>query len=76
MKNMTELREVLCEQIDALRAKTTTPVQVNAICNATGKILASIKLEIEYCRLMGRRPESDFMKLVGPAKEPTEDAKA
>lgn len=69
MKSMSELRDILCEQIDALREKKTTPATVNAVVNATGKILSSVKLEIEYYRLLGKQPKVDFIKMIGSGTE-------
>lgn len=63
MKNMNEMREMLCEEIDNLRAKKTTAANVNAVVNATGKILTTIKMEMEYAKLMGRQPKMDFIDL-------------
>lgn len=54
---------MLCEEIDALRAKTTTPANVNAIVNATGKILTTVKMEMEYAKLMNKQPNLQFMAL-------------
>lgn len=63
MKTMQQIREMLCEEIDALRAKTTTPANVNAIVNATGKILTTVKMEMEYAKLMNKQPDLKFMSL-------------
>jgi hypothetical protein len=63
MKTMHQIREMLCEEIDALRAKTTTPANVNAIVNATGKILTTVKMEMEYAKLMNKQPDLQFMSL-------------
>lgn len=57
MKTMTELRAMLSEEIDTFRAKKTTAAQLNAITNAAGRILHSIKLELEYARMQGRTPK-------------------
>lgn len=35
--------------------------EVNAIVNATGKILATVKMEIEYNKLIGKTPNIDFI---------------
>ena len=63
MKTMNQIREMLCEEIDARRAKTTTPANVNAIVNATGKILTTVKMEMEYSKLMNKQPDLRFMAL-------------
>ncbi len=56
-----EMRSILTEQIDGLRAGTATAATVNAISNAVGKILSSLKLEIEYHKMIGKRPNIKAM---------------
>ncbi len=65
MKNLNQLRDILSEEIDSLRAKKTTAENVNAICNATGKFLSSIKLELEYAKIMGKQPNIKVLTLGG-----------
>jgi hypothetical protein len=48
------LRTILLDDIQKLREGETTAASVNAVCNATGKILSSVKLQMEYYRLTGR----------------------
>lgn len=59
MANMSlaDLREVLAEAIGDLRQKETSPAGVNALCNAVGKILSSVKLEMEYYKAIGKTPD-------------------
>jgi len=63
MKTMNQIREMLCEEIDALRAKKTTPANVNAVVNATGKILTTIKMEMEYAKSLGKHANMKFIEL-------------
>lgn len=58
MKSLTlnELRTILSEQIEKIRAGQATAASVNAISNATGKILSSVKLELEYHKMVGKTP--------------------
>lgn len=51
-----DLRRILSEEIEKVRAGTTTPDRANAISNAVGKILASVRLELAYCKQVGRVP--------------------
>jgi len=60
MKSMTDIRELLAEQMDALKQEKTTASTVNAMCNATGKFLATIKLEMEFARMVGKQPAGTF----------------
>lgn len=53
---LDELRIVLSDSIRDLRDKEASPANVNAISNATGKILSSVKLQMEYYRLIGQTP--------------------
>lgn len=43
-------------EIHRLRNNETTAAGVNAISNATGKILSTYKLELEISKLVGRAP--------------------
>lgn len=58
---MQELRAVLCETIAAVRAKEITPDAAEAINNASGKIVASFRVELEYRRMRGEVPQLAFM---------------
>ena len=62
LKTVTDIRSVLSEEIVKLRNGDTTAVNVNAIVNATGKILSSVKLEMEYNKLVGKMPEIPFIR--------------
>ncbi len=73
MKTINEIRDVLCEEIDRIRAGKTTPANVNAVVNAVGKILTTIKMEIEYAKANGKVPNLPFIELL-PPKIPTKKA--
>jgi hypothetical protein len=59
----TELRAVLCETIAAVRDKSMPPDAADAISNASGKIIASLRVELEYRRMRGEIPVLPFMDL-------------
>lgn len=61
--NINSLRTILAEEIGKLRNGDTTAANVNAITNATGKILSTVKLEMEYHKLIGKTPNIDFIKV-------------
>lgn len=63
IKNMNDIRAMLCQEIQSLRNKQTTPSSVNAIVNATGKIISTIKLELEYAKLVNKEPAMTFIQL-------------
>ena len=52
-----ELRSILSDEINKLRNGDTTAVTVNAISNATGKYLSSVKLQLEMYKMLGQRPD-------------------
>ena len=60
--NTSELRAVLCEIIAAVREKTITPDAAEAISNASGKIVASLRVELEYRRMRGEVPKMQFVE--------------
>ena len=67
-KSMSDIRQLLAEQMDSLKEEKTTAATVNAMCNATGKFLATIKLEMEFARMVGRQPEGTFWKAMVGSK--------
>ncbi len=63
IKNASDLREILAEEIHKVRNEQTTAASVNAIVNASGKILITVKMELDYAKLLGITPKIDFIKL-------------
>lgn len=53
---LNELRGILSGEIEKLRTDKGTAATANAISNACGKILSSVKLELEAYKMMGRKP--------------------
>ena len=54
--SLDEIRAVLADEIRKIRDGETTAANVNAISNATGKILSTVKIEMEYAKLLGHTP--------------------
>lgn len=65
-----DLRTILGEQITLLRANKTTASAANAVTNAAGKIFASIKLELEVCKLLGVPPKMKMFQVEKKLGEP------
>jgi len=61
IKTVNDLRCILAEEIEKIRNGNTTAANVNAIVNATGKILTTVKMEIEYNKLIGKTPIIPFI---------------
>ena len=53
--SLDEIRGILSDEIIRLRDGGTSAASANAVSNAVGKILSSIKLEMEYQKLTGRK---------------------
>jgi hypothetical protein len=77
-KTTIELRTVLCDTIAAVQSKTLPPDAAEAISNASGKIIASLRVELEYRRMRGERPDIAFLDshnavalVTASRKEPT-----
>lgn len=60
--NNTELRAVLCDTIAKVRSKEITPDAAEAVSNASGKIIASLRVELEYRRMRGEVPTLGFIE--------------
>lgn len=62
IKTIEELRDFLSEQMELLRNGDTTPANANASANLSGKILSSVKMELEYNKMVGATPNISFLK--------------
>ena len=72
--DINSLRVILAEEINSLRKGQSTAANVNAIVNATGKILSTVKLEMEYSKINGKTPDIDFIKIKTAQKKLAEKA--
>jgi len=61
MKNVEELRSFLSRELERVSSGEITPAAANASANLTGKILSSVKLELEYNKMAGKNPEIAFL---------------
>ena len=61
IKTINDLRIIMAEEIQRIRDGKTTAANVNAITNAAGKILSSVKLELEYNKIQGRTTQIAFI---------------
>lgn len=60
-KDITELRDQLLDAFDAVKMDPRRANQVKEQTNAAGKILASVKAQLEYSLLKGEEPDIPFM---------------
>ena len=67
--SLDDIRQLLSDGIRDLRSGTSSPANINALSNATGKILSSVKLEMEYYRLIGKTPKIGMIDKALPPPE-------
>lgn len=67
MKNVIELRKELCTVFDELKDKSIRHQVAKELVNAAGKIINSVKLELEYAAL---RKETPVIEFLGGEKTP------
>lgn len=62
MKNITELRTELGAVFDELRAGTVDVNAAKEMNNAAGKMINSVKVQLDYAALRGDKPSIPFVK--------------
>lgn len=65
--NINELRSVLTEQIDKLRRGKVTAPLANAMNTTVSAYMRSIKLDMDYHRMIGKTPSIAAMLIEGEA---------
>lgn len=54
--NMVDLRKALCECLEQVRGDRRYVVQATEVTNAAGKIINSLRVELEYYKLAKSNP--------------------
>ncbi len=67
--SIQSIQRVLWDQMHKLQQGETTAANVNAQTNAIGKILTSVKMHVEYCKLTGKAPETDIFLIEDKDKD-------
>jgi len=62
MKTITDLRNKLCSIFEKLEAKTIEPKIAAEMNNSAGKILGTVKVQLEYATLCHKKPSIPFLK--------------
>lgn len=57
MKTVTQIVELLSDQIDKINADQISPQKANAVCNSVGKIIGAVRLQFDFCRMTGTTPK-------------------
>ena len=61
--NNTALREDLQKVYEELRNKSIDPKLAKELNNTAGKIMTSVKIQLEYANLRGEKPNVDFLNM-------------
>ena len=67
-KNIEELRAELLTAFDWVKSDPRRAVQVKEMTNAAGKIIGTLKLELEYSMLRKEVPSITFLNYTGRNK--------
>ena len=62
MKTITDLRNELCNTFDDLRAGNITPKIASEMNNSAGKIIHTLKVQLEYHTMTKSTPNIPFLK--------------
>jgi hypothetical protein len=60
-KDITDLRDQLLDAFDWVKTDPRRTLQVKEMSNAAGKILTTVKAQLEYSLLKGEEPDIPFM---------------
>ena len=69
IKNMTELRDELCEVIEQVKKDRRYVPQATEITNAAGKIINTLRVEMEYYKLSKTVPTASTFLIGETTKE-------
>jgi hypothetical protein len=72
LRTINGIRNMLTDEMVKVIDGTSTPANLNALVNASGKLFSSIKLEIEYNKAVGKTP---YIPMLGDEKEKAEQQK-
>jgi len=61
ISNVEELREFLANDLERVSSGDISPAVANASANLSGKILQSVKMELEYNAMVGSQPQISFL---------------
>ena len=63
MQNITELRKSLADNYTRMKAGKMNIALGKELSNAAGKIIGSLKVELEYKQLVGNKDSIDFLDI-------------
>ena len=62
MKTVTDLRNELCNTFDDLKAGNITPKVASEMNNSEGKIINTLKVQLDYHTMTKTKPNIPFLK--------------
>lgn len=62
MNHVSELRDELCQMFHRLKAGKASLKEATEMNNSAGKIMQSIKVQLDYARLREEKPDIAFIK--------------
>lgn len=62
MENIKELRKELIELFNSVKLGDIKKGDAKEMANAAGKLMTSIKLELDYAKLIDKKPIIDFLE--------------
>lgn len=62
MQNITELRKSLAENYEQMKAKEMDIKLGKELANTAGKLINSIKVEMEYNQMFDKKKKIDFLE--------------
>lgn len=69
MKNITDLRTDLLQVYEGLRDGSIEVKTAKELSNSAGKIINSVRVELDYVGMRGETPNIDFMQSTATQKE-------
>ena len=61
---INDLRDFIASELKKVSEGSTTPANANAVANLAGKMLSSVKLELEYNKICGSTPNIAFINKI------------
>jgi len=61
IQNIKQLRDDLSKVYEDLRSGKLEPREAKEINNTAGKLISTVKVQLDYAGLRGEKPEIDFL---------------
>lgn len=75
IRTIDDLRVILASELITLRSGKTSSSRANAVARTTGQILSTIKLEMQYAKMLGFSPKIPMIQVKRELKQGSLNAK-